>query len=92
MKRYYLPEKSVEVTAKNFHVRYADGDYTEWTVIVGGKLTEDVYSTNDDFCGLWKNGKQIIGTCDVHFSTNSNYRRKQIRTLMMKMYCDEVED
>ena len=84
-KKYYLPEKSVEVTAKNFHVRYADGNCSEWTVIVNGKMTGDIYYTNSHFCGLWKNDKQIMGTCDADFSVSTNYRRKQIRALMLNL-------
>jgi hypothetical protein len=34
------------------------------------------YSVSENFSGLWKNGKQIIGTCDFHAYNPTQLMRK----------------
>ena len=74
------------VTAKNFHVRYTDGNCDSWQVVIKGKVEFGIYRTNSDYCGLWFNDVLLMHPSTVKFSRNTNYRMKQIRKLMIKMH------
>lgn len=91
MKTYFIGEHGMQlherVTAKNFHVRYTDGYCKSWQVVIRGSIQSGLFRTNSDYCGLWYNDKQIASTEDIKFSHSTNYRMKQIRTLMIKLYC-----
>lgn len=51
-----------------------------------GQIEIDEFYTDKDGCGLWKNGKQILGTCQYSAcATASGQRRKIIRELQKEI-------
>lgn len=90
MNAYFIGEHGIQlgerVTAKNFHVRYTDGNCDSWQVVIKGKVQAGIYRTNSDYCGLWFNDVILMYPSTVKFSRNTNYRMKQIRKLMIKMH------
>lgn len=95
MPAYFIREPGMQlserVTAKNFHVRYKDGNCDCWQVVIKGKVLPEIYRTNYDCMGLWCNGVLLMHPKKLKFSLNRNYRMKQIRKIMIKIYCDYGE-
>ena len=82
--RNYITSKLFTWENVNLRVKYESE--TNWKVLVDGKDTGDEWHTNNSFCGLWLNGRQISGTCDTDYSSNKRTRQKQIRLDMICHY------
>ena len=89
MRGYIIVERGSEnaerVTAKNFHIRYVDGNCDKWQVVIKGQLIDVMFHTSSDYTGLWMEDNELINPNEIKFSKNANYRMKQIRKLMMQI-------